>query len=133
MREHALTIRQPGAVSTIVETAALTDAFLSGKSPRTIAAYRQDLEDFRQFVSAATIDDAARILLGSGPGNANMTALNYRAWMMERGLSAATVNRRLAALRSLVALAQTVGMVPFELKVPGMRSQAYRDTRGPGD
>src|SRR5438067_6134352 len=117
MTEHALTIVQPAALTSSPDTAALTDAFLSGKSPRTIAAYRQDLEDFRQFVSAATIDDAAKVLLGFGPGAANLTALNYRNHLHERGMAAATINRRLAALRSLVTLAQTVGMVSFELKV----------------
>jgi integrase/recombinase XerC len=48
-------------------------------------------------------------------------------------MAPATINRRLAALRSMVALAQTVGMVPFALSVTGAKGQAYRDTRGPGD
>jgi integrase/recombinase XerC len=52
--------------------------------------------------------------------------------MLERGLAPATVNRRLAAVRSLVALARTLGMVPWELSVAGVRSEAYRDTAGPG-
>jgi integrase/recombinase XerC len=62
-----------------------------------------------------------------------MTALHYRNHLHERGMAAATINRRLAALRSMVALAQTIGMATFELKIPGVKAQSYRDTRGPGD
>ncbi len=130
---NAVTITQPQPLVVAPDIAALTDAFFAGKSPRTIAAYRQDLADFQSFVGAATMDEAARLLLGNGPGQANLAALNYRNHLMERGMAAATINRRLAALRSLVSLANTIGMVPFELKISGVKGQAYRDTRGPGD
>lgn len=133
MSNSAVTIIQPAAITTSPDTAALVDAFLAGKSTRTIAAYRADLTDFAAFVNAATLDDAARALFAGGAGAANLTALNYRASLMERGMAAATINRRLAALRSLVALAQTIGIVPYELNVPGVKAQAYRDVRGPGD
>src|SRR5262249_56193714 len=49
-----------------------------------------------------------------------------------RGLARATVNRRLAAIRSLVKLARVLGLVPWALDVEGLRSETYRDTRGPG-
>jgi integrase/recombinase XerC len=52
--------------------------------------------------------------------------------MIDRGLAPATVNRRLAALRSLVKLARTVGLVPWQLELPNVRRLAYRDTTGPG-
>ncbi len=133
MTEQAIEIIRPSPLAVIPDTATLVDAFLGGKSPRTIAAYRQDLGDFARFVGAETMDDAARILLGNGGGTANMTALQYRNHLHERGMAPATINRRLAALRSMGALAQTVGMVPFALSVTGAKGQAYRDTRGPGD
>lgn len=133
MNEHAVTIIQPAPLAPTLDTSALVVAFFGGKSPRTIAAYKADLADFQAFIGAATMDDAARALLGQGPGMANLTALNYRNHLGERGMAAATINRRLAALRSLVALAQTIGMATFALKVPGVKSQPYRDTRGPGD
>ena len=53
------------------DTARLVDAFLSGRNERTLQAYRQDLEDFRGFVGALTLDEAARLLLGWGHGEAN--------------------------------------------------------------
>jgi integrase/recombinase XerC len=133
MTDTALITTNPAAIALQPDATALVQTFLSGKSERTLTAYRQDLEDFRAFLAAGSLDEAAQILLGRGPGAANMTTLNYRAHLMERGLSASTVNRRLAALRSMVDLAQTVGMIGFALKVPGVKSQSYRDTRGPGD
>jgi len=52
--------------------------------------------------------------------------------LVERGLQSATVNRRLAAVRSLVKLAKTLGMVDWSLDVQNVKAEAYRDTKGPG-
>src|SRR5262249_15112142 len=43
-----------------------------------------------------------------------------------------TINRRLAALRSMVKLARSLGMIPWSLEVESVKSEPYRDTRGPG-
>lgn len=112
--------------------ARLVSVFLSGKSGRTLRAYALDLQDFSDFVGADTVDQAASTLFGRGHGPANELALAWRSDLLERGLSPATVNRRLAALRSLVKLARTLGMVPWTLELSGVQGQAYRDTRGPG-
>jgi hypothetical protein len=88
----------------------LLAAFLSGRNERTLRAYARDLEDFRAFLEAATIEDAARALLSGGPGGANAQVLSYRAHLVERGLTPATVNRRLAAIRSLVRVARLLGL-----------------------
>jgi integrase/recombinase XerC len=110
----------------------LVSAFLAGRNERTMRAYSQDLEDFRTFVGADDVNAAAAALLSNGHGEANALALAYKAHMTERGLAAATVNRRLAALRSLVKLARVLGAVPWTLEVQNAKAQAYRDTRGPG-
>ena len=110
----------------------LVSSFLRGRNQRTIEAYRKDLEDFRAFLGAKSIDDASKILLSRGPGDANALALAYKTHLIERGLQAATVNRRLAALRSLVKLARTLGLTAYTLQVENMKSSPYRDTRGPG-
>jgi integrase/recombinase XerC len=60
------------------------------------------------------------------------TVNGYRAHLLERGLKVATVNRRLAALKSLVKLARLVGLCSFSLEVESLPSEPYRDTRGPG-
>lgn len=110
----------------------LLEAFLAGRNPRTLAAYRQDLGDFQSFAGAATPEEAAGLLLSRGHGEANALGLAYRAHLKDRGLAAATINRRIAALRSLVKLARTLGLVPWSLEVESLKSEAYRDTRGPG-
>src|SRR5262249_3749710 len=97
-----------------------------------LRAYQQDVNDFARFAGAGTADAAAARLLARGPGGANQVALAYRAHLRGRGLAAATINRRLAALRSLVKLARTLGLVGWALEVEGLRSEPYRDTRGPG-
>jgi integrase/recombinase XerC len=110
----------------------LVAAFLAGRNERTRCAYAQDLEDFRGFIGAADVNATAVFLLGRGHGEANALGLSYKASMTDRGLSAATVNRRLAALRSLVKLGRVLGAVSWTLDVANAKAQPYRDTRGPG-
>jgi integrase/recombinase XerC len=111
--------------------ARLLAAFLAGRNPRTLRAYRQDVADFAAYWGAPP-DVAAAQLLACGPGGANGAALGYRTHLVERGLAAATINRRLATLRSLVKLARILGLVNWGLEVEGLRAETYRDTRGPG-
>lgn len=119
-------------LSPAVDVSRLIDDFLSGRSEQTIRAYGQDLADFAAFAGVPDVEQAARFLLSRSPGEANALAIEYKAHLMKRGLSPATINRRLAALRSLVKLARTLGMVSWKLHVGGMKAETYRDTRGPG-
>src|SRR5438093_13643995 len=112
--------------------ARLLRAFLSGRKAATITAYRQGLEDFQAFVQAPSLEQAARLLLAPGPGEANALALDYKAHLMDRELAANTINRRLTALRSLVKLGRTLGVVSWTIEVQSVKADPYRDTRGPG-
>jgi integrase/recombinase XerC len=109
----------------------LLRSFLSGRSPRTLRAYAGDVADFAVW-SGASPAEAVRLLLAAGAGGANGAALAYRADLLRRGLSAATVNRRLAAVRALVKVARLLGLVNWALEVEGLPSEPLRDTRGPG-
>jgi integrase/recombinase XerC len=109
----------------------LLDSFYSGKSQRTIEAYKRDLEDFRQFLGVENITEAARIFL-SEQGKANAIALSYTKKLIEKGLQSTTINRRLAALRSMSQMAKMLGMNPWTLEVKNRKIEAYRDTKGPG-
>jgi integrase/recombinase XerC len=120
-----------GALDTATAAGRLVEMFLAGRGAQTLRAYRRDIDDFAAFAGVAAEHAAARIL-GNGRGEANGLALAYRASLQARGLSPATVNRRLAALRSLVKLGRTLGLVTWTLEVPGLRAEAYRDTAGPG-
>lgn len=113
------------------KVAQLLQAFLSGRNELTIRAYAQDLADFSTFVRAPSAAQAARGLLALLPGDANAAALAYKNAMVERGLKANTVNRRLAALRALVKLARTLGLVPWALEIANVKADQERDLRGP--
>ena len=77
----------------------LIGVFLAGRSPRTMAACREDLEGLRRFVGAATPAEAEARLLASRHGEANALALEHRACLRDqpsahdpgRTLSAATI------------------------------------------
>ena len=106
--------------------------FLTGRSPRTLDAYRADLKRFSEFIGVQHVAQAAKHLLALTHGEANALVLHYCAALIQSGLAPATTNRRLAALRSLVQLACFLGLVPWRLPVPGVEATPYRDTRGPG-
>ena len=110
----------------------LVGAFLSGRNPKTLLAYRNDLQDFATFMGTPTPQGATTLLLAQGSGPANGLALAYRAHLLERGLAPKTVNRRLSSLRSMVKLGRILGMVSWGLEVESVKAAAYRDTRGPG-
>lgn len=134
-------LSEPGSalqVATPAATPALLDfdlvgAFLSGKSPTTLRAYGADLRDFARFLGMVDPGPAISLLVSGSAGQGNALAIGYRAHLLGRKLSAATVARRLAALRSIVKLARTVGRIEWALEVAAPRGDSYRDTAGPGD
>ena len=97
-----------------------------------MAAYRRDLACFTAWLEVKNMDEAAQVLLGHGQGRANALGLAYKHHLAEEGLAAATINRRLAALRSMVEMANVLGIVGWDLKVNNLPSKKYRDTSGPG-
>jgi integrase/recombinase XerC len=110
----------------------LVAAFLSGRKPTTLDAYRRDLADFARFVGAAGPGPAVELLVSGSAGQANALALGYKADLIARGLASATIARRLAALRSMVKLARTLGRCSWTIEVEAPKIEAYRDTAGPG-
>jgi integrase/recombinase XerC len=110
----------------------LVDAFLSDKSPNTRRGYAQDLESFRAFYGHESIEGAAQTFIMLKNGSANAVLLNWKAAQLEQKLTPATINRRLACLRSLVKRARQLGLTTLCIDVEGLRRQPYRDTRGPG-
>ena len=102
-------------------------SFLSGRNERTLKAYRQDVKDFHSFMGVGDVNEAARILLGGSHGEANALILEYKASLIDRGLQAATINRRLGTIRSLVKLARTIGMIPWALVVSKLKRESCRD------
>jgi integrase/recombinase XerC len=112
----------------------LLDAWLTGRSPRTVRAYSQDLEDFRRFFAKlGSFASPLDTFLSMHPGRANEVVLDYKNSSLAAGLASATVARRLAALRSLVKLANTLGIVTWSIGIASPRVERRRDVRGPDE
>lgn len=112
--------------------ARLYAAFLSGRSPHTRDAYARDVATFATYLGESTPAAAMARLLALSSGEANGLVLDYRAHMTTAGLTPATINRRLSAIRSAVKLARTLGLTSWTPEIDGLKVQAYRDTIGPG-
>lgn len=117
------------ALATVADDTLVSD-WLATKSPRTRTAYAGDLGRFAEYLGAE-LRVAVAELLGAGSRAARHTVIEYRKTLLERALSPATINRALAALRSVVELARTTGIIDWSLEVANVRARAYRDTRGP--
>ena len=111
--------------------AAVLDAWRAGKSLRTLQAYADDLADFARFCALSPEDAVAR-LFAADRGLAHQIALGYLEHGRARGLAAATIARRIAALRSLTYAARLIGAIVWTLELPSPKVIGYRDTRGPG-
>ncbi|HVT38747.1 MAG TPA: hypothetical protein VHE78_06875 [Gemmatimonadaceae bacterium] len=109
---------------------ALLDMWFAGKDAKTVRAYRGDLESFARWAGAGSMGAALEFLLALPAPVANGAGLRYRGALIDAGLASATINRRLAALRSAVSLARLVGRVTWALEVPSVEAVPYRDTRG---
>lgn len=125
-------VERPQAALARITQVDLMAAFLAGRNKRTLRAYAGDLLDFAKFLSQPTAKAAVELLVSLPPGSANAAALGYKAHLAARKLKAATIARRLAALRSMVKLARTLGHITWALDVESPKAQPYRDTRGPG-
>ena len=128
-----LTIRNDdvAVASALPGVAAVLDAWRAGKSLRTLQAYAEDLADFGRFCVLSPEDAVAR-LFAADRGLAHQIALGYLEHGRARGLAAATIARRLAALRSLTYAARLIGAIVWTLELPSPKVIGYRDTRGPG-
>jgi integrase/recombinase XerC len=115
-----------------LDAESLIERWQEGRSPHTVRAYGRDLAHFAKWSDATTAGEAMTNLLAGSMGEANERLHAYRGAMLDAGLAPSTVNRRLSALRSIVQLGRTFGLVTWSLEVSGVKSKPYRDTKGPG-
>lgn len=102
------------------------------RSPNTRRTYSKGLEDF--FVTMTQAEPSPERIawfLSLGRFEAISLVLRYRAGLLERGLAPASINVRLAAVKSLVNYARKIGKCEYSLEdVEGLRAETYRDTTG---
>ncbi len=109
------------------DAAELVETLLGTVSERTVDAYRDDLARLADFCGGS-LDG----LLAGGSLAGNRTVAEFRKQMIADGRAAATINRRLSAIRSLISMARALGLVDWSIAIPGVKAVPYRDTRGPG-
>jgi integrase/recombinase XerC len=113
-------------------------AWFEGKAEHTIRSYRHDLEDFALFLSRSLaisppldVERAAAILFKQSSPSAPELVLAFRQHLASVHLSAASINRHLACLRSITKLGRMLGMMTWYIEVSGVKAERRRDVRGP--
>lgn len=102
------------------------------RSPNTRRAYERDLKDFFLFVAKRVPDrDLVLAFLHLEQKQAVAAVLKYKAHLIKRHLAEATVNRRLAAIKSMVNMGRRLGVCAYRLDdIKGEKVESYRDTSG---
>ncbi len=104
----------------------LSDWLATKRSPHTRRVYRRDIENF---LSDLNLELGKFLSLDRHKAYALVS--RYKGELIQNGLKSATINRRLAAIKSLVAYAYNCGHCDFMLEsVKGEKLSSYRDTTG---
>jgi integrase/recombinase XerC len=104
----------------------LGDWLNTKRSLHTRRVYQKDIENF-----LADLNLALGKFLTLDRHKAFELVSRYKGELVTKGLKSATINRRLAAIKSLVAYAYNCGHCEFMLEaVKGEKLCAYRDTTG---
>lgn len=104
----------------------LTDWLATKRSNHTRRVYQKDIQNFLSDINLElekflTLDRHGAYALVS----------RYKGELITKGLKSATINRRLAAIKSLVSFSYNCGHCEFMLEaVKGEKLSAYRDTSG---
>jgi integrase/recombinase XerC len=103
------------------------------RSEHTRRAYSHDLQNFFNVIASGRElnSDLAREFLCLTKNQAIAVVIAYRNHLFELGLSPATINRRVSAIKSLVEMGQIFGICDYTLDViKNEKVKPYRDTKG---
>ena len=103
------------------------------RSENTRQAYQKDIQDFfREMTGGEPTQDRMLEFLHLQERQAVAVVLKYKAKLFQRGLKEATVNRRLSAIKSVVAMGKKLGVCAYSLTdiIKGEKSLPYKDTSG---
>lgn len=104
----------------------LSDWLATKRSPHTRRVYRRDIENF-----LADLGTELGKFLSLDRHGAYALVSRYKGELVTKGLKSATINRRLAAIKSLVSFSYNCGHCDFMLEsVKGEKMSSYRDTSG---
>jgi integrase/recombinase XerC len=102
------------------------------RSENTRRAYERDVNDFlKTMTGIPAVPDNVLEFLHLEERQAVSVVLKYKAKLIDKGLKEATVNRRLAAVKSLVEMGRKLGACHYSLEdIKGEKIVGYRDTTG---
>jgi len=104
----------------------LSDWLNTKRSPHTRRVYQKDIQNF-----LADLGTELGKFLTLDRHDAYALVSRYKGELIKNNLKSATINRRLAAIKSLVAFSYNCGHCEFMLEaVKGEKLSAYRDTTG---
>lgn len=133
---NSLKLASPAnSLAALVEQDILQELLADKKSANTRRTYAKSLRDFFQtIIGDETIEPSIALIqefLSLDRFSAISLVLKYKRLLVDKGLSPATVDVRLCAIRSLVDYARKIGKCDFSLEdVEGIKVQNYRDTTG---
>jgi integrase/recombinase XerC len=132
MGDSSLSQPLKGGYAQGVEPDLIQELLNDKRSPNTKRAYARDLKDFFRVIAVSQpTPELVTQFLQLDRFKAIALVLRYKANLLERQLSEASVNRRLAAVKSLVKFARKIGKCDFTLEdVEGEKIRSYRDTTG---
>jgi integrase/recombinase XerC len=110
----------------------IADLLSDKRSENTKRAYQNDLNDFFMTMTGGEASPGKiNHFLNMPRFDAVSIGLQYKAKMIDRRLAEATINRRLAAIKSLVKYAKIIGLCEWDLSdIQGEKIKQYRDTSG---
>lgn len=109
----------------------LAELLADKRSSNTRHAYETDLRDFFRSMGRELEPESLAEFLSLDQFQAVALVLRYKSQLFDRELKESTVNRRLAAIKSLVKYARKVGKCSYSLEdIKGEKVARYRDTTG---
>lgn len=116
------------------------NTWFAGKSGKTLEAYGNDLDQFAKWCGEPDGRAAAQRLLQCTQQQALMIVLQWKNHMMteettgkDQRLTSSTINRRLAAVRSLLKMGRNLGLIDWEIQIPNVKQHRNKDVRGPDE
>ena len=109
----------------------LSELLKSKKLGRNTPGVPERLTDFFfRMTGSKPKQEAISEFLRLDAHKATIVVTKYRTQLNEFGLSPNTINRRLAAIKSLIAFGRKMGICTYTIDVDNVTVQPYRDTSG---
>lgn len=134
--QHNLQRSFDATINTSFDTSVTPDVLqqllVDKRSPNTRKAYERDVARFFKFMTGKEVTpDLVLEFLHLERTQAVSVVLKYKASLIQQGLKEASVNRCIAAIKSLVVMGRKLGVCDYSLEdIKGEKVEKYRDTTG---